>query len=150
MTRINVIPPAHLTDQHLIAEYRELPRVFRLAQAWVDRGKPGPIPARYTLGAGHVRFFYPRTGWLAARQALLIDECLDRGFDISHRTPPQPVEGADGSWEPDDEAMELNLDRLATRLLARPDVHRLRRGSLPGRWYGVYLCSGPGVVDRTP
>ena len=29
MTRINVIPPAELSDQHLIAEYRELPRVLK-------------------------------------------------------------------------------------------------------------------------
>lgn len=31
MTRINLIPPAQLSDQHLLAEYRELPRIFTMA-----------------------------------------------------------------------------------------------------------------------
>ena len=29
MTRINVVPVKELSDQHLIAEYRELPRVIK-------------------------------------------------------------------------------------------------------------------------
>ena len=33
MTRINVVPPRLLLDEHLLAEYRELPRVFALAKA---------------------------------------------------------------------------------------------------------------------
>lgn len=28
MTRINVVPVTELTDKHLLAEYRELPRIF--------------------------------------------------------------------------------------------------------------------------
>ena len=28
MTRINCIPPAELSDKHLLAEFHELPRVF--------------------------------------------------------------------------------------------------------------------------
>lgn len=32
MTRINVIPVSELSDQHLIAEYRELPRVLKSKQ----------------------------------------------------------------------------------------------------------------------
>lgn len=31
MTRINVVDPRDLTDEHLFAEWRELPRVFTLA-----------------------------------------------------------------------------------------------------------------------
>jgi deoxyribonuclease (pyrimidine dimer) len=70
MTRINVVAPRDLTDQHLLAEYRELPRVFTLAQAWLDRGKPGALPERYALGTGHVKFFYDKTDYLAKRQRL--------------------------------------------------------------------------------
>ena len=33
MTRINTIDPANLTDQHLMAEARELPRVFALVMS---------------------------------------------------------------------------------------------------------------------
>ena len=32
MTRINLLPPSQLADQHLIAEWRELPRIFGLVK----------------------------------------------------------------------------------------------------------------------
>ena len=41
MTRINVDPPAVLTDEHLLAEWRELPRVLGLA---LDAR---PVPATF-------------------------------------------------------------------------------------------------------
>ncbi len=139
MTRINVIPPHDLADQHLIAEYRELPRVFALARAWVEAGKPGVIPDEYTLGKGHVRFFYPRTGWLAERQAALIAECLRREYGINHTTPPEPVPGADASWEPTEAAIEVNLARLRDRVASKPP-----------RWYryGDFAVS-PEFYTRT-
>ncbi|CUW45036.1 endonuclease V [Brucella vulpis] len=77
MTRINCIPPAELTGPHLVAEYRELPRVFALVRAAIQRGEAPQDPRnpqQYTLGAGHVRFFYARLGYLAKRQAALIAE----------------------------------------------------------------------------
>lgn len=38
MTRINLVDPSTLHTKHLIAEYRELPRVFALAEAAAFRG----------------------------------------------------------------------------------------------------------------
>lgn len=120
MTRINVIDPVELADQHLLAEYRELPRVFALARLLSPREA---VPT-YRLGAGHVRFFYPLTGWLANRQRTLIAECLRRGFDIQHTTPPVPVPGLDGDWTPPPEAVAANLERLRQKLHARPGFYR--------------------------
>lgn len=60
MTRINCIPPRELSREHLIAEYRELPRIFALVRAAIARGESPDDPRNptsYTLGAGHVRFF---------------------------------------------------------------------------------------------
>lgn len=75
MTRTNVVPPAELCDQHLLAEYRELPRVFKLARL---------LPTRqslvYTLGPGHVKFFYDKLAWLYGRQRQLVAELRRRGF----------------------------------------------------------------------
>lgn len=113
MTRINVIPPAELTDQHLLAEYRELPRIFALARPDV------PAPPRYILGAGHVRFFYTRTGYLSRRQAALIAECQARGFAVQHTSAPPPVPGCDADWFPTAADRRVNLERLHVRLLAR-------------------------------
>jgi hypothetical protein len=120
MTRINVIDPTELTDQHLIAEYRELPRVFALARPLAPRER---VPT-YRLGAGHVKFFYPLTGWLAARQAALIAECQRREFNIQHTTPPMSLPGLDGDWSPPPEALSVNRARLQEKLLDRPGFYR--------------------------
>ena len=127
MTRITTIPPERLTDQHLIAEYRELPRVFALARPLAPRERAD----RYTLGAGHVRFFFERTGFLSKRQAAIIAECIDRGFAIAHRTAPEPVAGLDADWTPDAAAHAVNLDRLREKLEARPGFYR-HRGQVVG------------------
>lgn len=82
MTRINLIPPSELSGPHLVAEYRELPRVFSLAhkaslsvKPWTDRQ-----PREYTLGTGHVLFFYDKLGFLADRHKELVEEMLHRGY----------------------------------------------------------------------
>ena len=50
MTRINVVPVNELSDQHLIAEYRELPRVIKQQINVTD------APENYVLGTGHVKW----------------------------------------------------------------------------------------------
>lgn len=118
MTRINVVEPAALTDQHLLAELRELPRVFALARPLAPR----EVVPRYTLGAGHVRFFYGRTGWLHRRQEALIAEGLGRGFALTYRTAPAPVPGLDDDWTPTADDVAVNVERLRERLLGAPRV----------------------------
>lgn len=122
MTRVNVIDPVELTDQHLLAEYRELPRIFALARPL----RPRERPERYVLGRGHVKWFYPLTGWLARRQSALIAECIARGFDITHRAAPLPIVGLDGDWSPDLDDRHTNLTRLRDKLAARPTFYRYR------------------------
>ena len=68
MTRINIIHPSELTDQHLIAEYRELFMVGSSLQRSLKSPSwnPNKIPKKFTLNKGHVTFFmireniYPR------------------------------------------------------------------------------------------
>ncbi len=57
MTRINVIDPIDLTDQHLMAEYRELPMIMGSLRRSLKSKKGLPkITPKYTLNAGHVTF----------------------------------------------------------------------------------------------
>lgn len=132
MTRINVVPPSELCDAHLGAEYRELPRVFPLVRRAIARGElptDPRNPARYVLGRGHVRFFYPRLGWLAARYDEIVAECRRRGRRVTYPNifgsdipaewdrwwRPIPAEWW-GWWRPDEEALALNRTRIAERL----------------------------------
>ncbi len=111
MTRINCIPPQELTDKHLLAEYRELPRIFGLARPGDD------IPDTYRMGAGHVKFFYNKLGYLKSRQQEIIAECLRRGFNIQHTSvdfdiPPELA----NDWQPTPEAMQINRERIRERI----------------------------------
>lgn len=123
MTRINCIPPQELTGPHLVAEYRELPRIFTLARAAIERGELPDDPRNprsYTLGKGHVRFFYPRLGFLVKRQQALIDEMLRREYQPSYRTTEHLIENIPAQWcadwHPDEAAIALNKARIAERL----------------------------------
>ncbi len=122
MTRINVVPPAELTREHLIAEYRELPRVFSLVSKHVGHGRPKPdhAPTEYRLGPGHIMFFYDKLAWLAARHQDLIAEMQRRGY-VPTMTGSLMVKFAElpawcwGPYDPTPVAMAVNRQRLAER-----------------------------------
>ena len=122
MTRINVIDPSLLSDKHLGAEYRELPRIFGLVRKAAERGeKPADPrnPRQYRLGAGHVRFFYPRLGYLVSRYLRLCDECRARGRAVNYGDPLPLVEGIPaewfGQWSPGPADENLNIERINQR-----------------------------------
>lgn len=82
MTRINLVPPSALVDKHLVAEYRELPRIFKALYKYPD-APPTNLPDSYRLGTGHVRFFYNKAFWLFDRWTQLRDEMKRRGMEPS-------------------------------------------------------------------
>ncbi len=122
MTRINLVPPAELSDKHLGAEYRELPRIFGLVRKAIQRGEK-PTDARnpkdYVLGTGHVRFFYPRLGFLYVRHLQLIEECKRRGRHVSFDNPTELLVGIPPEWHgvyrPTAEALAINRQRIKER-----------------------------------
>ena len=117
MTRINCVPPEELSRQHLLAEYRELPRVFALASEAYHTAKKIVAPSQYTLGAGHVKFFYQRLGYCRRRFHELRDEMLRRGYQPKFAdVPPVAVpEDWQRDWEPDDAALTINRQRILER-----------------------------------
>lgn len=95
--------------------------MFALAQAAYDRGElptDHRNPKDYTLGTGHVRFFYPRLGYLEKRFKLLVSEMKERGFKPNHMHTPLVWLPPDWitDWEPDDKALRINRERIALRM----------------------------------
>lgn len=82
MTRINVIAVEDLSNEHLMAEYRELPRIFtHVRKHGIQKDR---IPEQYTLGKGHVLFFTDKLDWLHARFCDISWELeCERGFDTN-------------------------------------------------------------------
>ena len=122
MTRINCVPPRELTDKHLVAEYREITRLPALARAaWLRGETPDHKlnPREYTLGTGHVRFFYSRLTYISLRFRALRDEMLRRKFkptimDIDGLLRDMPEEWLQ-HWVPTDKAQRINRARLKER-----------------------------------
>lgn len=82
MTRINTgIHPSELPDKLLLAEHREIKRIPNCIAK--GRFSLAGIPEEFTLGKGHVKFFYDKLGYLAKRYESLFDECKARGFNAT-------------------------------------------------------------------
>jgi len=106
-----------------MAEYRELPRIFTA----VNKDPHGSVtrqkPLAYTLGKGHVIFFYDKVHWLLNRYQALHHELVMRSYNLdeamhksicanalalSLKLPHKP-------YEPSIEEIYLNMARLAKR-----------------------------------
>lgn len=81
MTRINVgINPAELPTKLLLAEHREIKRIPNT----IKSGKAiiSGIPDKFTLGPGHVKFFYNKLLFLKNRYMDIYSECIRRGCNV--------------------------------------------------------------------
>lgn len=130
MTRINIVPVQELTDQHLVAEYREIfmvgPALRRSlnSKSGFDKNR---IPAKYTLNQGHILFFYSRGKYLRNRYDELINEMKARGmnpdpsrtFPIEH-FPPCFF----NDWKPTEEDMDVARERINYRISQKPGWYR--------------------------
>ena len=119
MTRINCIPVEELTDKHLVAEYRELPRLAKHAKQKFLRNSDFVPPETYRLGKGHMDFFVDKGKWLQTRHSQLVEEMNKRGFKVNFPLYPcsqHPIAWM-GEWEPSEEALIINRQRIAARLL---------------------------------
>lgn len=125
MTRINVVPVSELTDNFIMAEYYELPRVFLLVHRHTLKGRePGElgIPSAYTMGSGHVKFFYDKLKWLTERHRQLREEGKKRKLDLHVDPDAAGIEHISfrhtafwGDYVPTPEAIQINRNRLQIR-----------------------------------
>lgn len=82
MTRINTgIRASELPDKLLLAELREIKRIPNVIAKGNYRMEN--IPELFTLGTGHVKFFYNKLEYLLERYNELRDEAIKRGFNVS-------------------------------------------------------------------
>lgn len=128
MTRINIgIPPKELSNKHLIAEHRELKRIPNVVAK--GRYNLNNVPQEFTLGKGHVSFFYDKLGYLKERYIDLYNECIARGFKVQSYLPswdgvPQELMN---SYIPTERDIHIIRERIADRL-ANPIAKQKKNG----------------------
>ena len=132
MTRINLVEPSELTDQHLIAEYREIFMVGgSLKRTLVSKNgyQESKVPKKYTLNAGHVYFFYNKGQYLDKRYQELIKEMKKRGFKPDKtRLFPKEIfikNGLYNDWIPNPEDYKLIRQRIEEKIKMKPKWYRM-------------------------
>lgn len=134
MTRINLVPPSELMDQHLFAEFREIKMVPRaLYRSLKARGLYGVlriIPRSFTLNRGHVSFFYDKGRYLRKRYKELRKELRRRGINFNEDSRFDP-EGLyrqhpelDNDYQPTKEALRIIRTRIAEKIAMKPEWYR--------------------------
>jgi deoxyribonuclease (pyrimidine dimer) len=126
MTRINVgISPRMLSTKMLIAEHREIKRIPNAVVKKKVNLKD--IPKEFTLGTGHVRFFYDKGLYTYKRYMSIYNECIRRGCkvqDYSSAWKDYPAE-LYNNWSPTDNAITLIKRRLKEK--EKPINNKMRK-----------------------
>ena len=129
MTRINIVDPSELYDQHLVAEYREL---FMVGSA-LQRSLRSPnwnverIPKSFTLNKGHVSFFYNKGKYLYNRYLDIIAEMQHRGMNPDPDRVFKREQWPDElylNWTPSESDKEIVRARIRERVAAKPTWYR--------------------------
>ena len=116
MTRINVgIDPRELPSKLLLAEHREIKRIPNCIKS--DKCVIKNIPVQFTLGKGHVKFFYDKLGYLKSRYDLIYKDCMARKFKVeyygeSFEDIPQCLMG---TYEEAPRDRELLIERIESK-----------------------------------
>lgn len=122
MTRINVVPVDELPRPMLSGENKEITRVFglaRKAQFDIIKGKR-KLPEKYTMGEGHVVFFYDKLKFIADRYESIVEEMRRRGYHPNPIPREELLAGISpklyNDYVPTEEAIAISRARIQERL----------------------------------
>ena len=123
MTRINsAIPVKNLTDEHLLAEHREIKRLPWCMDNAIETGSIYNIPDKFTLGKGHVLFFLDKQRFICSRYIAIREELIKRGFKVTNFVCNwagiEPIYYKD--YTPTSEERNLLIERITERIMNSP------------------------------
>jgi len=131
MTRINLVNPRELSDQHLVAEYREIFMVGSSLQRsiksknWVKTKIN--IPDEFTLNKGHVTFFYNKGMYLDKRYSQLVKEMKRRGMNPDPKRKFKKSQWPKylyNDWKPKNRDLKVIRKRIEKKINLKPDWYR--------------------------
>lgn len=144
MTRVNLLPPELLTDQHLFAENREIKMVpAALRRSLNSRAKVQvlkSIPSTFTLNTGHVTFFYDKMSFLKQRYLSLYAECIKRGYNLGPSV--ENLFDLDAMWcsdyNPRHSDKTVSAQRIVDRINMKPKWYKMNGRELSDNWVDMY------------
>jgi deoxyribonuclease (pyrimidine dimer) len=131
MMRINVINPKYLTDNHLIAEYRETKMstyYYKRSSQSKNGINPNKISPIYTLNKGHAYMWFDKYGYISKRFDAVVQEMKNRGFQTNFdklNFDGIPSE-AFGDYNPTQNDIRINLDRVLLRISDKPQWYKFQ------------------------
>lgn len=132
MTRINVIPVYELSNQHLIAEYRELPRCIKQDISIKN------APKKYCLGKGHMKWAHCHIVFLLTRYKEICDEIIYRNFKVNYTylellkwTYNNVNHSLFCDYIPDQIDMFINKQRLIQKYNLKPNFYKWTKRNKP-------------------
>lgn len=141
--RINIINPRYLTDNHLIAEYRET-KMSTYYYSRSSKTKNGidssKISKHYTLNKGHAYMWFDKFGYIDLRFKAIVNEMQRRGFQTNYTTLnfSDIPESAFGNFIPTKSDISVNLERILVRIADKPKWYKYEGKTIDdwGAWYG--------------
>lgn len=124
MTRVNCIDPRMLSNEHLFAEWREIPRIITAVEKLTNAGKAlkdYDVPNKYKFGKGHVVFFYDKLRYIFLRLNDIRNELEKRGYNFEDRIDEYVQRLSSipntymNNWKPSTDDIYLNMSRLVER-----------------------------------
>lgn len=145
-----MIPASLLMDQHLLAENKEIPQLAGqfLKSLRSPNFNPNTLPKQFTLGTGHVRFFYRYGEFLRRRAKHVYTECLRRGFNMKpfefydHWKDMGPEWNKD--FKPSNDDIMVSIERIHMRFSEKPNFYRYKGKPVePCCYYDALILNKP-------
>lgn len=127
MIRINVVPVEELSDQWLIAEYRELPRALKGNISLKD------APNHYKLGIGHVKWAKKHSLFILNRYYNIIKEMHFRGFQMHFNDDLSKyiTNYTNNDYKVTESDSDINKQRLITKYNQKPNYYKWTNRNKP-------------------
>jgi deoxyribonuclease (pyrimidine dimer) len=141
--RCNLLLPKFLTDQHLIAERRELRMIPPLLEKRARTRSPviSGIPERYCLGEGHQKFWLDKFLYLEKRYISLTDEMLQRGFhpnlEFTLDVTCAKFYGLYNDWTPEPDDYDVIVARIIEKIEMKPYWYKYYSKPITSNWVQI-------------
>ena len=125
------INPELLADQHLIAEYREIPMIVGGLKRFNYTFKQ-QVPEKLCLGTGHITFWKNKLIYLKNRWDEVVKEMQRRGFktNVKFEIPKECPNKLKNDWKPSLEESLVIRNRIEFKLKLKPKFYKWHRKSI--------------------